>query len=62
VIEYIKEDGCDFKTAWPFRFTEDGPYHIKTSRHTAVEYPARKVADTADDFIIVELNMKERNE
>ncbi|ULG71550.1 5'-nucleotidase C-terminal domain-containing protein [Macrococcus brunensis] len=65
VIEYIKEEGCDFKAAWPFRFTEDGTYRMKTSRHAEdvlLEYPARKVADAADDFIIVELNMKERNE
>ncbi|TDM00732.1 5'-nucleotidase C-terminal domain-containing protein [Macrococcus carouselicus] len=65
VINYIKDEGTDFRPVWPFRFTQEGTYRIKTSAHAEQvikQYPARVLQKLADDFIAVEVNTKERNE
>ncbi|GGB10545.1 hypothetical protein ERX37_09325 [Macrococcus hajekii] len=65
VINYIKEEGADFKPVWPFRFTEEGLYRIKTSKHAQQvidNYPAVTIEELEGHFIAVEVNTKERNE
>ncbi|TDM12061.1 5'-nucleotidase C-terminal domain-containing protein [Macrococcus lamae] len=63
VIDYIKEEGTDFSPIWPFRFTEEGVYRMKTSahaQHVINHYPAKIISELADNFIAVEVNTKER--